>query len=740
MGVLKGIFTTVFNMSVTASIAILLVLCMRFIIRKAPKWVSYLLWAVVGFRLICPYSLPSSLSVFNLEFFQKHAVADDKVVWDFTASDYGISVDQSRQYEDVPSGNTGASETGRNTAAGSQVVQPAEGGENIADTNGSERPDVQGALALVWLAGMGCFGVYELVSYYRLKRRVSQAVRSAADVYECDTIDVPFVIGIMHPRIYLPFRVDQREREYILLHERYHIKRKDYLIKTGALLLLILHWFNPLVWAAYHFMSADMEMSCDEKVIQKVGQTLKCSYSNSLLAFAAPRKVMPAGRLAFGESSVKTRIKNVLGFEKPGKAVLGAAVGVCIFAAFLIAGNARQKNVIRYDGNEADGGLLFSYSVDGNIKSFLLYREVYEGGELKDYKMISSGVFGDDKDRVKRRGKVRIERSFRKEDGNMEGGLKWEIDGKGGSDSVELGRYGFHAAVDSYLLDDETKHREFQPEEDFVLTAWHLGYTGHQPQEFPCSEFDQRTRSKLVWNANSGEVLYRIVVSELEVGALRGKYEVPYSVRELYEARNPYIGDASANGKLLELLNVGGLGAYTTELQTNEEPYILTVHFIDQPKDQAVFNRTMKQKAVMLLALIENAGEVRWTYPVAKGQGETTYRWKLDRQEAEANLGIDSIKEYGETTETLEKLQDISLSSGERYEGITTSGGKYIAPDGRRYQYAKYLFGMLPNAEFASSYYVLTNDEDLTFDDVAWSMLSSTMEDKLDFYWVHEQD
>lgn len=292
--------------------------------------------------------------------------------------------------------------------------------------------------------------------------------------------------------------------------------------------------------------------------------------------------------------------------------------------------------------------------------------------------------------------------------------------------------------MENYLVGEETNRKEIQPEEDFVVAAWHLGREGNDTQPVSCSEFNQRTRSKLIWNTNDGEILYRMVVSELSINDLLKKYEVSPQVKELFEAKNPYIGDAPANGKLLELLNVGGLGEFTMELQTSEEPYILMLHFENEPADQAVFNRRMEEHAVVLLALIENAGEIQWTYPVGTGDSATEFRWKYDRTEAEERMRIDNIKEYGQTITLLKALLDKQKEPYARYERIDISGGNYYAPDGMKYKYAMYLQGMMPNAQFGTAYNVLSNDENLSFDEVARSLYSSTFAGERDFYVVKE--
>lgn len=123
------------------------------------------------------------------------------------------------------------------------------------------------------------------------------------NIYECDRITEPFVLGFFRPKIYIPFRLEEAEKEYILQHERYHIKRHDHQIKMLAIILLAIHWFNPFVWLAYYLMCRDMEMSCDEQVIIQLGSEIKQDYCNSILGFAMGKRTWALGTLAFGENT-----------------------------------------------------------------------------------------------------------------------------------------------------------------------------------------------------------------------------------------------------------------------------------------------------------------------------------------------------------------------------------------------------------------------------------------------------
>jgi len=325
MSLLKDLFITVVNMSITASCVAIGVILVRLLLKKAPKIFSYVLWAPVLFRLVCPFSFNSEFSFFNL---------------------INLNAKQgSGAYEFVPQ-NIGMIQT--------PAIRSAIGGINSA-VNASLPAAVPAAsvnpiqiwidvFSLIWIFGVIALLIYSIVSYVKIKGKLQTATRVDGNVFETDAIGTAFVCGFIRPKIYVPANVGDASLSYILEHERTHIRRKDYLIKPIAFLLLILHWFNPLMWLCFALMSRDMEMSCDESVLRKLGDGAKGGYSSSLLSLAVKRKgLLAANPLAFGENHAKARIRNVLNFKKPAFWVIVAAVAAVCVAGFAFAANPSES-------------------------------------------------------------------------------------------------------------------------------------------------------------------------------------------------------------------------------------------------------------------------------------------------------------------------------------------------------------------------------------------------------------
>ena len=317
------------EMSITASFVILCILPVRWLLRKAPKVFSYALWAVVLFRLLCPTAISSSFSLLGvlsvpLEAIRGESFTLDKGTYSGKGEIQGIE------------GNSGTGELGQkninNTKAESRLDELKGADE--------DRISVRTVLAGLWLIGFGGLLFSSLVSVWRLRRRLVGAVRMRENIWLADRIASPFVIGIVRPQIYLPSTLSKEEQTYILLHEQTHIRRRDYLIKPLAFLALCLHWFNPLVWLAFFLAIRDMEMSCDESVLRRMGEEIRCDYSTSLLNLTIGNKgIFPGGSsvltptpLAFGEGDTKARIRNVLQYKKPAVWLLVAA---CVVVAAL---------------------------------------------------------------------------------------------------------------------------------------------------------------------------------------------------------------------------------------------------------------------------------------------------------------------------------------------------------------------------------------------------------------------
>ena len=321
-----NLFIRILDMSKTAGVVILFVLAARLLLKKAPKWISYALWAVVLFRLLCPLSVESPVSIVPAmtPAAQNYRLADEPV------SPAGAGLAAYRAVGDALNGGLGT-----------QYIRTTE-----TDENGSPRyvtADWWSVWILfgqyVWLAGIAVMLLRSVISYAKLRRKLRISIPLRDNIYLADDIESPFVIGLLCPRIYLPCGLDEKEQAYILLHEQYHIERKDHIWKALAFLALCLHWFNPLVWLAFVLASRDMEMSCDEAVLRGVGDDIRSGYAASLLALATGRRIIAGTPLGFGEGNAKQRIRNLGKWKQPVLWAVIAAAAAALLLTVCLATN-----------------------------------------------------------------------------------------------------------------------------------------------------------------------------------------------------------------------------------------------------------------------------------------------------------------------------------------------------------------------------------------------------------------
>ena len=312
-----------FNMSLTASVAIVLVILLRLMLKKAPKVISYALWGVVLFRLLCPVSIDSNFSVYNL--FDAPAQESGTIT---SVIEYVPSNIVHTEYPSVALPVPGISDVINEALPQGQeqlVADPLEAPMSFA--------------TYAWMIGVLVMAIYSIVSYIRLRRKLSVVVPLRDNIFIADDIKSPFVVGLFRPKIYLPCNLGDKEQEYIILHEQHHIKRLDHVMKALAFLALAIHWFNPLVWVAFILASKDMEMSCDEAVIRKVDGDVRADYSASLLTLATGRRIIAGTPLAFGEGDTKGRINNLSKWKKPAVWVVLIAVVACAVLAVTVLTN-----------------------------------------------------------------------------------------------------------------------------------------------------------------------------------------------------------------------------------------------------------------------------------------------------------------------------------------------------------------------------------------------------------------
>ena len=305
------IFLNLLNMSITASWLILAVLGIRLLFRRIPKWITCLLWGVVAIRLIFPFSIESVFSLQpSAEPIRTSTMVEGELI------PYVPSVDS----------NIGVVEN---------TINPA-----LAETFAYQETQSVAPLQIVteiagglWLCGMVVLLILALVSMIKLRLCVREAVLYRENIYICDAVKSPFILGIIRPRIYLSSSLSEEEMAYIIAHESAHLKRKDHLWKPFGYLLLCIYWFNPLCWVAYIMLCKDIELACDEKVIRDMNFEDKKKYSRVLLSCATQRRLVMMCPLAFGEVGVKDRVKLVLNYKKPSFWIVLISMAACVVVA-----------------------------------------------------------------------------------------------------------------------------------------------------------------------------------------------------------------------------------------------------------------------------------------------------------------------------------------------------------------------------------------------------------------------
>lgn len=322
---MEAVFLKIINMSITASWIVLAVIILRLLLKKAPKWIMGILWGIVAIRLIVPFSLESVFSLIpNAE-----PIPQNIFMAESPAVDSGFSVLN-------------------------EIVNPIISNSLTPNVADSVNP-IQVVMfigSVIWLVGAAVMLVYTLISYLRIHNKVQEAVQLKENIWICDHISTPFILGVFHPRIYLPSSMNEADMEFVVSHEKAHLKRKDYIWKPLGFLLLSAYWFNPLLWVAYILLCKDIELACDEKVLGQLGTEMKKPYSNALINCSVPRKMISACPLAFGETGVKERVKGVLSYKKPAFWIIIAAVTVCIVTAVCLLTNPKT-----YDADDLDDQL-----------------------------------------------------------------------------------------------------------------------------------------------------------------------------------------------------------------------------------------------------------------------------------------------------------------------------------------------------------------------------------------------
>ena len=361
---MNELFLKIINMSISASWLVLAVLILRFVLKKAPKWINVLLWGIVAIRLICPFSFESTLSLIP------------------SAETIPLNIGM----DTTPTINSGIS-------AINNAVNPIISQSNtpMAGASVNLLQITIGIYEYIWIFGMIALALYTAISYWRLCRKVDTAVRYKDNIFQSENVSFPFVLGIIKPRIYLPFKMNGQYLEHVVAHEQAHVCRKDHWWKPLGFLLLMIHWFNPLMWLAYVLLCRDIELACDEKVIKELGNEQRGDYTQALVACSVNRRMIAACPLAFGEVSVKERVKSVMNYKKPAFWVIIISVIVCVGVAVCFLTNPKQDSYTLRIVVPAGSQEKFVYT-DEEVSTIRNSIKIWSGDGLGDTEVILSPV------------------------------------------------------------------------------------------------------------------------------------------------------------------------------------------------------------------------------------------------------------------------------------------------------------------------------------------------------------
>lgn len=351
---LTRIFAKVLNMSLTASLVIVLVIAARFVLRKSPKVFSYALWAVVLFRLLCPVSLPSPVSLLGL--LDAPVAQTEGITTTVEYLPYKVveTAAENPQIDRLP----------QNPAA----QTPAQSQQTTVETKRNPLSAAE-IVTYIWLAGIAVMVIAGVGSCLRFRRHLTVAVQVRDNIYLVDHIDSAFVAGLICPKVYLPSDIPLKQMGYIIAHEQYHIRRLDHVTKHLSFAALCIHWFNPFVWIAFILSGKDLEMSCDEAVIKKLGEGIRADYSASLLSLATGRRIIAGTPLAFGEGDTKSRIKNMAKWKQPKKWVSIVSFILCFTILTACAANPTQPVVVSKNDGSFDTNVIQPAAEDPAVGS-----------------------------------------------------------------------------------------------------------------------------------------------------------------------------------------------------------------------------------------------------------------------------------------------------------------------------------------------------------------------------------
>lgn len=335
------IFVTLLTMNIGAAWLILIVILLRILLKRAPKWVNCVLWGFVALRLVCPYVPESRFSLMPGVFRMQNRYGSAA---DLTLAQTPVIVGNPTQ--NVIEGAGAAGLTGIPTGAG--TVATGFGGELFQQ--------ILSVGSILWLIGVVVMLGYAIYSYLRVRRQVSESIWLRDNLWICDQVNSPFILGLFRPKIYLSSGMEEAQIPYVIAHEQAHLRRGDQWWKPFGFVLLMIHWYNPFVWVAYILFCRDLELACDESAVRDLTLEERKSYSYALLSCSMQRRLVTVCPLAFGEVGVKKRVKEVLNYKKPSFWILLAAVVVCVIVAVCFLTNPKEETTVILTNEAGNSG------------------------------------------------------------------------------------------------------------------------------------------------------------------------------------------------------------------------------------------------------------------------------------------------------------------------------------------------------------------------------------------------
>jgi beta-lactamase regulating signal transducer with metallopeptidase domain len=570
-----ALFLQVLNMSFNAGIVIIIVLFLRLLLKQTPKVYSYALWSVVLFRLISPFSFESIFSLFPAK---ANPISREIAYFTVPTVDTGITTFNNVVNASLPAATPYAS------------VNPLQIWISIG--------------SILWLMGISILLIYSIISYIKLKRQLKNAMHHEDNIYLVDDLKTPFVMGFIHPRIYMPLALSNKEQQLIILHEQTHIRRFDPMIKMFSFFVLCVHWFNPLVWIAFFSSIKDMEMSCDEAVIKLLGYNVKKDYSSSLLSLSSDRYIMGGIPLAFSEGDTKDRIKNILKYKSPTFwGLLITTLVIIIIGLGLIANPINHIDLLDVDS---------------------IYLSEDHLSRVNTWSMITNGqksTFGASTvpDFVEFIETLQVHKSevSKSRSGDRDTSNRIEMIFNGFYDESPMSFYfNFNSDYTEIWVDNDIK-----PSFSYKIS------NPSAVKSFFDKHLDNTSHSVKVVSAN-----------------------------ELWHARIPYVGNNSGVSKLLNLMPIpSSLSHNSMQLYTNGDERGLE-WLLDGAQNMSYDEAEIQQIAVLLFALIDNLEDFYVT--ITSPSGEIT---KLQYHITWADQLLETdVKSYDQSVDKIQALMNLS--------------------------------------------------------------------------------